>query len=162
MIRLANPPDIKILEALSALGDGRVKVVEMTDDRVVLRITSSTGEKEYLVMVKRVSRNTFIAYSDDNGTRLRGYTGYPIIVALMLMRALPRSPDLEVALRKVRWKELNSKYKKYSVVKSIVLSRLDSSQRARVEEFVKEVYSRLRGLRVLYDESARREARLGA
>jgi hypothetical protein len=65
---LRLPPRIKVLEALSALADGRVKV---TGEHTA-QVTSSDGSRIYHVYVDPSRR---LAFSNDNGTMLRGYVG---------------------------------------------------------------------------------------
>jgi hypothetical protein len=54
------PPRIKILEALSAIADGRIKLLSEKDAEVV----SSDGARTYRVYVDLGRR---AAYSDDTG-----------------------------------------------------------------------------------------------
>ncbi len=110
---LSKPPRIKILEALGAVSDGRIHVIDEHRARVV----SSEGDKEYDVYV---DWEQGIAYSNDNGTKFRGYVGYPIIAMLMLQRRLPFDKRLADSLKGIPWKKLNEKYKKYWIVEKIV------------------------------------------
>ncbi len=110
---LSKPPRIKILEALGAVSDGRIHVIDEHRARVV----SSEGDKEYDVYV---DWEQGIAYSNDNGTKFRGYVGYPIIAMLMLQGRLPFDKRLADSLKGIPWKKLNEKYKKYWIVEKIV------------------------------------------
>jgi len=116
---LRMPPRIKILEALGAIADGRVRVVS---DREAI-VVSSEGDRSYRVYVDLEKR---VAYSDDNGTRYRGYVGYPIAAFLMLRGVLPFRRDLAEALRGIRWRQLNEKYKSYSAVEEVIFRELRS------------------------------------
>jgi len=151
--RLRLPPRIKVLEAAGALGDGRV---EAWDDGGVWRgrVVSSTGERVYRVAVV-LEGGRGRAYSDDNGTRLRGYVGYPIIALLMLKGVLPRDPEVEGALSGVAWKRLNEKYRRYWLVEKIVLGWAERRgvPRDRVLGFVGRVMEALGGLELYFDES---------
>ncbi|MEM4474885.1 MAG: hypothetical protein QW405_00545, partial [Fervidicoccaceae archaeon] len=69
---LAPPPPIKVLEALSAIADGRVKII----DEKRARVSSSDGTRIYEIYL---DLEQGLAYSTDNGTLLRGYVGYPLI-----------------------------------------------------------------------------------
>ena len=135
------PPRIKVLEALGAIADGRVELV----DAKRARVTSSTGERVYDVCVNLEERR---AYSTDNGTKFRGYAGYPIIAVLMLKGALPYDEELSKALKGIPWKELNEKYKKYSKVMELIFKELEEKEipRERVEKFIDEVMRRLKEL----------------
>ena len=151
-MRLRLPPRIKVLEAAGALGDGRVVILE-TGDLYKARVTSSTGERVYRVLVD-LEDGRGRAYSDDNGTRYRGYVGYPIIAVLMAAGVLPRDPGIERVLSRVPWKVLNERYRRYSVVERIVLER--ASRRgvpeSRVLAYVEDVMDALSGLELYYDE----------
>jgi hypothetical protein len=82
--RLRMPPKIKVLEAAGAIGDGRVRAEERAGQAVlVAQVRSSDGSRTYKVALKRAD-SRILAYSDDNGTRYRGYIGYPIIALMML------------------------------------------------------------------------------
>ncbi|GAB6147528.1 hypothetical protein [Stetteria hydrogenophila] len=161
---LTLPPRIKVLEAAGAIADGRVVITRRRNGLVVARVLSSEpppGEKrrEYKVIILRANREVFRVYSDDNGTRWRSYVGYPIIAVLMLEGVLPRRPDIEEALKGLKWRELNEKYKRYAIVERIALSRAESKgiPSSEVNEFVSDVMSRLSGLRVIYDPALPRK-----
>jgi len=111
------PPDIKVLEAAGAIGDGRITLKRM-NRRITAVVRSSMGDRSYNVVVVTPQdsfNQVFYVYSNDNGTRFRGYIGYPIIAVLMLAGLLPRNPKLEEGLKGIRWKELNERYKKYNI-----------------------------------------------
>ncbi|MCE4619851.1 MAG: hypothetical protein F7C33_02385 [Desulfurococcales archaeon] len=152
---LRRPPRIKYLEAAGALADGRVRVLEESPEGVLrARITSSTGERVYHVALV-IEDGSVRAYSNDNGTRLRGYVGYPILALLMLAGKLPRDPAVEEALKGIPWKKLNEKYKKYDLVieevKRITESRGVAGER--LEEFMRRASRSLSSIRVYFDES---------
>ena len=112
---LRKPPKIKFLEAEGALGDGRVKLIHDEPSLKRAIITSSTGVKRYHVAIA-LENGIVRAYSDDNGTRLRGYVGYPILSLMIISGLLPRDERVEEALKGIPWKKLNEYYKKYSLV----------------------------------------------
>ena len=138
---MRQPPRIKVLEALGAIADGRVKLL---DDRRA-EVVSSTGERKYEVCVNLEERR---AYSTDNGTKFRGYVGYPIIAVLMLKGALPYDEELAEALKGIPWKHLNEKYKKYAKVMELIFEELEKKgiPRERVEKFIDEVMEKLKEL----------------
>jgi len=140
---LRLPPRIKVLEALGAIADGRITRIGGPCYRVV----SSDGSREYTVYVDVERR---IVYSDDNGTRFRGYTGYPIIAALMLSHVLPFNKRVAEGLKGVKWRELNEKYRRYSVVEEIVKARAAERgvRREELESLVASVMASLRGMRL--------------
>ena len=139
---LRMPPRIKVLEALGAIADGRVKV-----NGNKAEVTSSEGDKVYQVCV---DLDKGIANSTDNGTRFRGYVGYPIIAVLMLKGVLPYDPSLSQALKGVPWKKLNEKYKKYAKVMELIFEDLEKKgiERERAEEFIDKVMDELRRVRL--------------
>jgi hypothetical protein len=98
------PPAAKIYEALGALGDGRVTLIDATHARV----RSSDGAKTYDVETSADGR---AISSNDNASYWQGYLGYPGI-AVMLARGLLRAAPAAVkALTGVPWKELNRRFR---------------------------------------------------
>ena len=148
---LQLPPRIKVLEAIGSIGDNRVHVIGDIEARVV----SSTGEREYRVVVFRESENTYRVYSNDNGTLYRGYVGYPIIAFLMVKGVIPVDRDIMRAMTGIPWKELNEKYKKYAIVENIVVSRAERMGVSRkvVDDYVNFVLKKLSILKFLFDEA---------
>jgi hypothetical protein len=96
------PPLIKVYEALGAIGDSRVRVLDETRAEV----TSSEGNKTYAVTIvgKEVAAN-------DNASYWQGYLGYPAI-AVMIARGLLTADQAAITvLRGIAWKELNRRYR---------------------------------------------------
>ncbi len=96
------PPLIKVYEALGAVADGRVQIV---DERRAL-VTSSDGSKSYEVELagREVSSN-------DNASYWQGYLGYPAI-AVMVTRGILHAQDSALnALQGIPWKELNRRFR---------------------------------------------------
>ena len=148
---LSKPPRIKVLEAIGAVGDGRIRMVGANKALV----TSSTGEKEYTVVAVKEGADTFRVFSNDNGTVFKSYIGYPIISLLILMGELPLDNTIAKALSGIPWKELNEKYQKYAVVENIVVSRAErlGVPRTTIDEYVNIVYKKLGLIKVYFDES---------
>jgi len=148
---LQLPPRIKVLEAIGSIGDNRVRVISNTEAIVV----SSTGEREYRVVVVRESENAYRVYSNDNGTLYRGYVGYPIIAFLMIKGVIPVDRDVMRAMTGIPWKELNEKYKKYAVVENIVVSRAERMGVSRkvVDDYINFVLKKLSTLKLFFDET---------
>ncbi|MGC9210521.1 MAG: hypothetical protein ACP5FT_04585 [Acidilobus sp.] len=153
-MRLREPPKIKVLEAAGAIADGRVHIATgLTPDRIDATVVSSEGDRRYRVVIVK-ERDGFRVYSDDNGTRLRGYVGYPILSVLMLAGLLPRDQAVENALKGIDWRRLNETYKKYAVVEDIVLRKAEEEvPRERIEEFRKKVLSELSKISFFLDET---------
>jgi hypothetical protein len=141
LVKLSLPPRIKVLEALGAIADGRVNVID--DKRC--RVVSSEGNRTYEVYV---DLEKGLAYSNDNGTMYRSYIGYPIISFLMMKNVVPFDPDIAIKLKDIKWKILNENYKKYSLVEEHV-KRLFTSRGGNIEMLEKLVAEVLRGLRNL-------------
>ncbi len=142
---LSKPPRIKVLEALGSIADGRVK---LSGDEAV--VVSSTGEREYRVVVKDDGR----VYSSDNGTIYRGYIGYPIIAVLMLKGKLPFDEKIAKALAGIPWKELNETYKRYAIVEEIVIRRAEERgvSRQSIQYFVNIVLKKLSSMKLVFDD----------
>ncbi len=140
---LRRPPKIKVLEAAGAIADGRIHQLS----EYWFKVKSSEGDRVYSVYVNIDSGE---ACSTDNGTKYRGYVGYPIISILMIKGLLPYRKDVGKALSGIDWKALNEKFKKYAIVeeevKKIAVERGVSEDI--VEEFKNEVYSHLKTLRI--------------
>ena len=133
---LRSPPRIKVLEAAGCIGDKRYVLQPLITGGARARVRSSDGSKTYRVVV--VPRTDYIveAYSNDNGTRYRRYIGYPILCVMMLLDLLPRNRRVEEALAGVPWKELNERYKRYSIVEDIVLREYASKKGVSPEEIL--------------------------
>ena len=144
---LRQPPRIKILEALGALADGRVK--HLNDKKAI--VVSSDGTRKYTVIVDYETRRV---YSDDNGTKLRGYVGYPIIALLMEKGVLPFNERFAQALKGIPWKKLNETYKKYAIVEEIVKKKAMEKgvMPSELDQFVEKAMKILRSLKLVYDE----------
>ena len=140
-MRLRLPPSVKVLEALSAIGDGRVTVL----DEKRAKVYSSDGSRVYRVYV---DTRHGIAYSDDNGTKYRKYVGYPIIAFLMIRGVLPFDEKLANVLKGIPWRKLNETLRNYAtvekVVKEIVKSRGINPEE--LDRFVSKVMDSLRNL----------------
>lgn len=140
---LRLPPRIKVLEALGAIADERIKVLDEFNAEVI----SSEGDRVYKVFAD-LSRG--IVDSSDNGTTYRGYVGYPIISFLMIKGVLPYDERLAKALKNIKWRELNERFKNYSAVEEIVYLEAERRGVARrdLEVFVSHVMDVLKNLKL--------------
>lgn len=154
---LTKPPRIKVLEAAGSIGDERIKVISPKYAQVL----SSERDKVYDVVVVRKSEDTFIVYSNDNGTIHRGYVGYPIIAFMILLGYLPLDNQVNAALAGIPWKELNTKYKNYAMVESIAISRAERAgvPRSIIDEYVNIVMKKLSLYKFYFSEEVLREAK---
>ena len=148
---LSLRPRDKGWEAAGCVGDGRIEVL----DDFNARVTSSRGESEYRVIVVSEGRDVFRVYSSDNGTIYRRYVGYPIISFLIVKGVIQRNNKVINALKGIPWKDLNEKYKKYSIVEDIVLKHAESLgvQRKTVLEYVEAVMGKLKEYKFIFDET---------
>lgn len=148
---LSHPPRIKVLEAIGAIGDGRIK--QVSDTKALVK--SSMGDREYKVVLIGQDARTFRAYSNDNGTLFKGYVGYPILAFMMVKGYLPLDREVMNAMKGVPWKELNERYQKYAVVESIVISRAEKLNVPRniVDDYINIVLKKLSLYKIYFDES---------
>ncbi len=137
-MKLKAPPRIKVLEALGAIADGRIKKM---DDHY--EVVSSEGDRVYNVKV-----NEDKAYSNDNGTVYRNYIGYPIIAVLMLEGKLKYDEKISKSLKGIDWKRLNETYKNYAKVEEIVgkIAEEKGVNKEEINKIIEEVLNELRRL----------------
>lgn len=108
---LSLPPLIKHFEAFGVFADKRIEKI----DDYNYRINSSDKTRVYRVYIKNIGVNEFEVFSNDNGTILKGYVGYPILACLIDKKIL-FLPENYVKLTNIAWKELNEKFKSYKKV----------------------------------------------
>lgn len=151
---LTKPPRIKVLEAIGALGDGRVNMV--SESKALVK--SSGGERVYTVVLIQDTPGVYRAYSNDNGTIHKGYIGYPILSVMMVKEIIPVDGEVMKAMTGIPWRELNEKYQKYAVVENLVLSRAERMgiPRIIIDDYVNIVFKKLGLLKVYFDESLSR------
>ncbi len=147
---LKMPPRVKVLEALGAIADGRVKVIDDTKAEVI----SSEGDRKYKVYYYE---NLNAANSTDNGTKFRHYVGYPIIAFLMLKGKLPFDKRFSEALKGIDWKKVNSTFKDYSKTEEFALEKakehgVDPNE---LKEFVSRVMEEIKKLKLVYPWEAK-------
>ncbi len=143
---LKLPPRIKVLEALGAIADGRVKIVEK-NEKVVATCKSSNYDKEYKIIIKGNK-----VYSNDNGTYYRRYVGYPIISVLMLIDKLPYNKKIGDKLKGIKWKNLNERLKNYWKVEYVIKKRYLKEMIDEVDEYIKEIMNKLKELKLEFNE----------
>lgn len=148
MIKLKIPPRIKVLEALGSIADRRIIVLDEKRAKVI----SSEKNREYFVYLD-LEKN--VAFSNDNGTKLKGYIGYPIIAFLMIKKVLPFDEKIADALSQIPWKRLNEKYKNYSIVEKIAkdIAKKRGIEINLLEKLVEEVMKKISNLSLFYDPS---------
>ncbi|MBI5569578.1 MAG: hypothetical protein HY914_06490 [Desulfomonile tiedjei] len=138
------PPKAKIYEALGAIGDGRVTIVEPGQAQVA----SSDGSKTYLVEWSEDLRQIT---SNDNASYWQGYTGYPIVAVLMQLGRLDFSKDAAALLSGIPWKQLNRRFRNdYAKAIATVLDDLEAkgTPRETITAEVDRIVVQLEGLRL--------------
>ena len=139
------PPTIKVLEALGAIADGRVEVKENT-----ATVKSSNLNKRYIV---RFYPEKNKIYSTDNASKFHNYIGYPIISFLMLKGMLDYSEGIASALKGIKWKDLNDKFKRnYSLTEKYALKKCEfkSIPPNEVKKFINITIKKLKNLNLQY------------
>jgi hypothetical protein len=96
------PPLIKVYEALGAIADGRVRILD--DHRAA--VISSAGDKTYAVEIEgqEISAN-------DSASYWQGYLGYPAIAVMIARGLLAADAEAINALSGIPWKELNRRFR---------------------------------------------------
>jgi len=139
MTKWKLPPKAKVFEALSALADGRVRIIGPTSAEVV----SSSHDKTYsVVWSKDLSQIT----SNDNASYWQGYYGYPIIAVLLSLKKIDFNENIAKQLSGVPWKEINSRFKRdYDRAVNHVLEQLDvqGGNRADIIQEVDRIFDQL-------------------
>jgi hypothetical protein len=138
------PPRIKVYEALGAIADKRIELIENSKARV----KSSSGSKSYDVFYDE-SNSTISA--NDNGSYWQGYLGYPAIAYLMLEKKLPFNESLSSKLMNIPWKEINQKHKNdFSKTESYLFKLVDQHE---LEAFASEVLQQIDQLHLQQPET---------
>ncbi|MCD6227003.1 hypothetical protein J7J90_00745 [Candidatus Micrarchaeota archaeon] len=113
-IRWKLPPKIKYLEAVGAIADKRIILTKNG-----AQVKSSMGDRTYHVIF---DYEKMIISSDDNGSKFKGYIGYPAISLLMLKHILPYDEKIGESLKGIKWKKINKKFKNYFLTENYVKS----------------------------------------
>ena len=137
-IELAQPPRIKFLEALGTIADRRITLLNQNEALV----KSSEGDRIYKVYLDTENE---IADSDDNGTKYRNYIGYPIIAMLIKQGKLPYDEELAEALKGIKWRTINEKYKSYRKVEQVIKQQLKEKgiPPERIDNYIKQTQNQL-------------------
>jgi hypothetical protein len=145
------PPKAKVYEALSALADGRVEIVEPGKAKV----TSSSRDKVYDVTWSGEREIT----SNDNASFWQGYIGYPIIAVLLSTGRLHVDHAIASSLKGIPWKKLNTKFKRdYDAVVHHVLSGIDANggDSSEIVSAVERIFSELSMMHLAAGEQRKR------
>ncbi|MEM5870709.1 MAG: hypothetical protein QW758_02010 [Candidatus Aenigmatarchaeota archaeon] len=133
------PPKVKIYEALGCIADNHVEFISEKEAIV----TSSEGNRKYYVTFD-LDKN-FIN-SDDNGSKFKGYLGYPSIAILMLKGILPFDKRISDALKGIKWKRLNDKFKDYNktIEEALRIAKERGVDEKDIENFVSQVMDEIK------------------
>ncbi len=136
------PPRIKVLEALTCIADGKIKIIDNE-----AKVVSSMGDREYRVVYDEEKNAIF---SNDNGSIYKGYLGYPAIAFLMVKGKLPYSEKIAIALKNIKWRKLNEKYKRYFVVEKIVknIAKKRGVNKEEINEFIEKVLNEIKSMKI--------------
>lgn len=131
-----EPHVSKIYEALTAIADGdRIELVE--ENKV--RCYSSSRGKFYEI---EFDPNTDQIMSNDNSAYYTDSLSYPMIALLMLKGRIKYNEQLLSALKGIRWKDINQKFKNnYDEAIEFVLKNLKS--RGEDVDFIKEEINKI-------------------
>ena len=122
------PPPIKVYEALGCIADKRI--VEEEDE---IRVYSSSRNKFYTIEYDE--KNNAIV-SNDNGSYYVGYLGYPAIAYLMLKGKISFNEEYSNILKKIAWKDLNTKYNhNYFIVEEYIHKEYLEKHNIKIKEF---------------------------
>lgn len=136
------PPKVKVYEALGCIADKHVEFI--SENEAV--VTSSEGNRKYHVIFD-LKKNFII--SDDNGSKFRGYLGYPSIAVLMLKGLLPFDERISNSLKGIKWRSLNEKFKNYNktIEEALRIAKERGMSEKEVEDFVNNVMNNIRKIK---------------
>jgi hypothetical protein len=98
------PPPAKIYEALSAVGDGRVRLL----DPGRAEVESSDRTRAYTVAW---TTDLAAVSANDNASYWQGYLGYPIIAVLLALGKVSYDAASAEALAGIDWHALNKRFR---------------------------------------------------
>ena len=136
------PPRAKVVEAFTAVADGRVRL----EGTGLAAVTSSGDDKTYDVAWAEDGRTIG---ANDNASYWQGYLGYPILAVLIARGELHAGEDVVQALAGVPWHRINEQFKRdYDAAVAHVLAGLPAGgpDAAAVERAVDDVMEQLEAL----------------
>lgn len=138
-MKWTHPPIPKIYEALGAIVDNRIEVLDNS-----ARVYSSSGNKFYNVEYSP-EQNAIMA--NDNASYWKGYLGYPAIAFLLKIGVLKYNTDLASLLKDIKWKDINQKFKDdFDKALEFILMSLDKSQKLELALYIKKLDEQLKAL----------------
>jgi hypothetical protein len=135
------PPEIKIYETLTVMGDERITVSGNT-----AKVVSSDGDKTYTV---EFDPDKHSIVSDNNEDFWQKRMGYPSIAYVLQTKMIPYNPKAGQLMAGVNWKALNaSNRRNYELSIETVLSKLAPQDRKLVESEIKSILKELTNLKL--------------
>jgi len=141
------PPRIKILEALGSIADKRINILseKKLNGKTVIKAICISSEKNKVYNIVYIQEDNAII-SDDNGSKFKGYLGYPSIALLMIKKVLSYSPEISFFLKNIPWKKMNETFKNYykteNEVKKILAKNGISEKK--VDKFIEKVMEEIK------------------
>lgn len=138
-MKWSHPPIIKIYEALGAVADDRIEVIENT-----AKVYSSSRNKYYDVQYDPDKKAIM---SNDNGSYWKGYLGYPAVAFLMKKKVISYDPEMGDLLKGVAWKDINQKFKNdFDKTLAYILTAIPEEKKQALAMFAQEVDSQIQAL----------------
>ncbi|NTV22470.1 MAG: hypothetical protein HGB03_02805 [Candidatus Yonathbacteria bacterium] len=131
-----HPPIIKIYEALGAVADGRIDVLENT-----AKVYSSSRNKWYDVVY---DETTGAIMTNDNGSYWKEYLGYPSIAFFFVKGILPYDARMGELLKGIKWKDINQEFKNdFDKTLAHIESSLSSPESEALAIYVRDIDTRI-------------------
>jgi hypothetical protein len=102
------PPKYKIYEALGAVADDRIEIIDPNSEIIEARQYSSSRGKFYTILYDPVKNQIM---PNDNATWYIGYLGYPAISMLLFLDKINFDASILSYFRDIPFKDINQKYK---------------------------------------------------
>lgn len=136
------PSKTKIYEALGAVADNRVDLV----DENVAKVYSSSRNKFYDVTYNKKENSIM---SNDNSAYWQGYLGYPAVALLFRIGELEYKPELAILLKNVAFKDINQKHNNdFEKALVEILSPLSWQQRNELDEYMSKILEDIKKLQL--------------
>lgn len=139
------PPKEKIYEAFSVIADNRYEIV--SEGKAM--VTSSGGDKKYTVTWIETGDALKVS-SNDNASKWQGYTGYPIIAVLLIVKRIAMDGNIIPLFEKIHWNKLNKVHKNnYSSAVNEILAGFDNGISDRIRKEVDSIFNQLTKLKLI-------------
>ena len=102
------PPKHKIYEALGAVADGRIEIIDPNSKIIEARQYSSSRQKYYTILYNPAQNQIM---PNDNATWYVGCLGYPAISLLLFIEKIKYDAAILSYFKDISFKDINQKYK---------------------------------------------------